>query len=732
MRTFLFACSVVVVFATAAFTLLASPVPTTINDMFLPGSQPNQSGTLVDPSQCDNCHGGYDELQAEPAFNWRGSMMAQAMRDPLFVACMTVANQDAPQVGDLCIRCHTPKGWLEGRSVPTDGSALTAADREGVSCDFCHKLVFPTSLGVNPHPANSFYTTDTYPRDQTYLATLATIPPTSANGMYIADSDNARRGPFSDPAARHSFFYSPLHTMSNHCGTCHDVSNPVFTQNASGQYVPNDFNQAAPSFDLRTMFPVERTFSEWSVSAYNTAAGVYAPQFGGNRDTVRTCQDCHMRDVTGHGCRQNDAPLRTNLPKHDMTGGNTVIPRWVAAQYPGEVNLAALDSGIARARYMLQNAASLQVTVDVSTGLPVARVRVTNETGHKLPSGYPEGRRIWINVQAFDTANALVYESCHYDTATAVLTHDANAKIYQIELGISPGLAPVVNQPAGPSFHFVQNDTVYHDNRIPPRGFTLANFTTIQSPPVGHFYAEGQYWDDTDYLLPWNAARVEARLYYQTTSKEYIEFLRDANVTNTSGQTAYDLWAAHGKSTPELMRSATQTIMIPPPEAATVPQPVNDAVDVPVTTLLSWAAGARAASHNVYFGTTSPPPFIGNQLTTTLDPGGDLAPATTYYWRVDELNGGGTTAGTTWSFTTAGELLPPEHLVASSSGADMLLNWSPVPQATEYRIYRVTSADIAPGIGDLRGIVSDTTFTDLDVLNSPMTFHFYQVTAVRP
>ena len=123
-----------------AFFLIAA-VATTLDDFFLPGSQPGQSGTFNDPNQCANCHGGYDEA-IEPFFTWKGNMMAQAMRDPLYLASMTIANQDAVDSGDLCIRCHTPSGWLEGRSTPTDGSALNALDMEnGVQCHFCHKYL---------------------------------------------------------------------------------------------------------------------------------------------------------------------------------------------------------------------------------------------------------------------------------------------------------------------------------------------------------------------------------------------------------------------------------------------------------------------------------------------------------------------------------------------------------------------------------------------------------------
>jgi hypothetical protein len=210
----------------SAAMVLWSAVPTTLNDFFLPGSQPGQSGNLEHPDKCDNCHGGYDKA-VEPAFGWRGGMMSQAARDPIFYASLTIANQDAPESGDLCIRCHSPAGWLEGRSTPTDGSALNNNDREGVQCDFCHKLVKPTDIGVNPFPDDSAYTAETYDRDQTYLGTLTDIPETEADGMYIADSDNGKRGPFADADPTHQKFYSPFHSEAALCGTCHDVSNPA-------------------------------------------------------------------------------------------------------------------------------------------------------------------------------------------------------------------------------------------------------------------------------------------------------------------------------------------------------------------------------------------------------------------------------------------------------------------------------------------------------------------------
>ena len=552
----------------------ALPIPTTMNDFLLPGSQPLQSGTFTNPDQCYNCHGGYDQA-VEPAFNWRGSMMAQAQRDPLYLACLAISNQDAPEVGDLCIRCHTPKGWLEGRSTPTDGSALTVDDRQGITCHFCHKMIAPTPLGVNPYPNDPLYANippngiSTYDLDQNYLLTIAdSIPPTNANGMYVCDDNDNRRGPYFDPKANHNVPYSPFHPDSKLCGTCHDVSNPVYetVRDTNGNitgYVPGAFDTSPTDLSPYAMFPVERTYSEWLMSEYNTPGGVTGTYFGGNKDTVSSCQDCHMMDVTGKGCNKNYAPVRNDLPLHDLTGGNTFMPGLIDLAFPGEADLAALQAGKLRALDMLQHAATMELTVNQLDS--TATVKITNETGHKLPSGYPEGRRIWINLKAYGALAGQSYESGGYDTATGILT-TGNAKIYEIKPGLSSNIAGITGLPAGVSFHFVLSDTIYYDNRIPPRGFTNVNFDSIQSPPVGYAYTDGQYWDETIYQLPFIPDSVEGILYYQTTSKEYVEFLRDNDSTSVligglhAGQKMYDLWNNNGKSAPEVMNDSIWSV----------------------------------------------------------------------------------------------------------------------------------------------------------------------------
>ena len=89
------------------------------------------------------------------------------------------------------------------------------------------------------------------------------------------------------------------------------------------------------------------------------------------------------------------------------------------------------------------------------------------------------------------------------------------------------------------------------------------------------------------------------------------------------------------------------------PGLAGNPNPADDVIGVDPNADLGWTAGYGTTSHDVYFGASSPPPFIGNQAPATFDPG-TMTGNTTYFWRINEVNSGGSTKGTVWSFTTYG------------------------------------------------------------------------------
>jgi outer membrane protein assembly factor BamB len=89
----------------------------------------------------------------------------------------------------------------------------------------------------------------------------------------------------------------------------------------------------------------------------------------------------------------------------------------------------------------------------------------------------------------------------------------------------------------------------------------------------------------------------------------------------------------------------------PIPGEAGNPNPSDGSFGIDINADLVWTASPHAASHDVYFGTGNPPPFVCNQAAITFDPG-TMAYVTTYYWRIDEINLWGKTTGTVWSFMT--------------------------------------------------------------------------------
>jgi len=625
-------CSTVMVGAFAATT-----VP---NEAKMPGTQPNEV-QAVDSSQCALCHGGYNTA-VEPYFNWRGSMMAHAGEDPLFWANVALAEQTYDGSGDLCIRCHLPGAWVNGRSTPTNGSNITANDAwNGVQCAQCHRL-------TNPDRSEWIGTQNT-----PFIAKTGSEGH-YGSGQYVLWWDTTRFGPYKDAAPPHLTKPSKFHRSSNLCGTCHDVSNPVVGDLAPGngaqQPLASDKYSGVVGSALGTKAAfnnppykygiVERTFSEHIASAFDTLkvsdynslpADLKAGAIKKARDmataniasgnyadgTVRnfTCQTCHMPPVRGQGSWIGGL-TRNDLPLHNLTGGNYWAP--VAIQYMNDNGTArfantvsagdktAMNAGILRAKDNLNNAASLSVTGNT--------VKVVNLTGHKLISGYPEGRRMWFNVKWYNSSNALVREDGAYGNMQVTIAgqtrtvrsllnlSDTNTKVYEahgsitkewasklLSLGKSPStpvtfdrstgavtstLGSVASQGAGTfqeSFHFVLNNFLAYDNRIPPYGMKFDEAKARNALPVpnnqfGNPGAGGtyQYWDTLSLNPPTNAVRATISLMYQPTSWEYIQFLYLANNGSIGslqnvGINLRDAWLNTGMAEPYVMTAANWT-----------------------------------------------------------------------------------------------------------------------------------------------------------------------------
>ncbi len=496
----------VVIAASLLLVPAASPA-----EVPLPGTQPEELTTPLAPgSECASCHSGFDPARVvEPWDSWAGSPMANAARDPLFLASLTVAEQDLPGVGDFCLRCHAPNGWLAGRSTPGDARDFQGEDWEGVDCDFCHRLEEGTAKDPNA--------------------------PYVGNAQYFVSDDPAKRGGLDLPVADHATLDSDYHRSSLLCGLCHDVTNPLLPQ-----------RDPATGAELGWNAALERTYTEWTQSAF-PAEGI-------------GCADCHMTEYEGLAADANDAPTRTGLHGHDFNGGNTWLPRAVAEADPalGAARAESLAHAEQKAREALQEAATVEIVAptEIVAGSDASfQVKVTNLTGHKLPTGYPEGRRMWLEVEVRAPDGEVLLRSGRYDVDTATLPADPQLRLYEAKWGVSGG-APVSEG----SFHFALVDALLWDTRIPPRGFQPSEETR----PVGREY-DGPY-DLAPYTFSAPAAlgqlEVQATLWYQTTTREYVEWLARENVMDGRGTELKRIWEATGKAEPVRMAAATATIPV--------------------------------------------------------------------------------------------------------------------------------------------------------------------------
>ncbi|MGD8352503.1 MAG: multiheme c-type cytochrome, partial [Nitrospirota bacterium] len=605
----------------------------------MPGTQPEQGVDLEAPNRCLNCHEGYN-TSVEPGHNWKGSMMAQAARDPLFWACMTVAGNDSlnvlgtPNAVDICERCHFPEGWLGGRSDPPNASLMTGSDYDGVHCDVCHTMWDPffaapsgedwdeasalstdeasktwtedqvQSTGIKLFSGQPFFVSDS-PKHGTYTE--------NGSGQYFVSTNSDKRASFADAEARHRMLYSRYHKSKYFCGTCHDVSNPALANlGSTGEDLHTE------EFSASSYFHVERTFSEFMLSDYGRPGGAatnaeFQAQGAPGITWAAKCQDCHMRDVRGAGCNKKGAPIRpdqssehpnSGLPLHDLTGGNVWISRILASLDPGgpvydpvnveildkgpdvltldlsagqppKENGVALKAGSDRAKEQLRLAATIKdLSYSPSTG--ALSFTVQNNSGHKLISGFPEGRRMFLNIKFMQGGNT-IYEANPYDYGVGTLKGlPADYSPNSPALGQNEAHVDQLVYEMHPSstitgedetFHFVLADGRYKDNRIPPKGFRIAEAASRLSEPwyggsqAAGYYTPAEYaggYDAvnlSDYVAPVTGADyVEVNLYYQTTSREYVEFLRDEinspavqndvffDKLKAWGNTIWDLW----------------------------------------------------------------------------------------------------------------------------------------------------------------------------------------------
>ncbi len=138
------------------------------------------------PNTCSGCHADIYE-------QWNGSMHSNAYDDKFFRALYLEASKDTNGKTDkFCMSCHSPIAVLTGEVPPADGSNVSEISKRAIQCDFCHTVSDIEKIG---------------------------------NASYILSPGNVKRGPFDNSnSPYHETAFSELHTKSEFCGMCHNLT----------------------------------------------------------------------------------------------------------------------------------------------------------------------------------------------------------------------------------------------------------------------------------------------------------------------------------------------------------------------------------------------------------------------------------------------------------------------------------------------------------------------------
>jgi hypothetical protein len=305
--------------------------------------------------ECGTCHKAIFE-------DWRESMHAHAVTSPVTVVQnnqdirISLAGTTSPDPKMICINCHAPTAVLggAGETLPIQ----SAVGREGITCVACH------AYGGNAEPASGGFASK-FQQD---------LEP---GRMYY--------GPFPDPVgnAYHKSEQNQLFRDPNAlCGTCHNV------------HVDRDNNgKIEQGFDL----VLQSTYDEFRE---------YQKQGGGG-----TCVSCHMPLLGAK--RAADGASIPFQQDFDAPPREVHAHAFVGVDYPLDA-VQKRDPQKKAREVLLKSAAAISFdaapSVDALGALRMV-VRITNLSGHNLPTGFAFARQLWLEVEVKDGTGRVVFVS---------------------------------------------------------------------------------------------------------------------------------------------------------------------------------------------------------------------------------------------------------------------------------------------------------------------------------
>ena len=363
---------------------------------------PDRNEYFAGSGVCAACHTNMtDTLSGKDVSTdtfWRSTMMANAARDPLFLAGVraeVMRNPDYREViEDKCATCHMPMVdytlGAQGQTTALLDEGLLNSENphhalavDGVSCTVCHQIE-DVNLGQRESFSGHF--------------SIDTERPAGSRAIYGPFRAMPRLVSVMQDASGYTPTFGEHLTRSELCATCHTLYTPYL--NAEGE--------------IAGEFPEQTPYLEWLNSAYREQ---------------QSCQSCHMPATEGRvRLSVTGGPPRSPFAQHYFVGGNTYVLT-LLKKFGEELGVTAsrehFAATITRTIEQLQNSTAT-VTVQnatVAEGELRFAVQVTNLAGHKFPTGYP-ARRAWLHVVVRDADGQKVFESGAFEANGRILGND--------------------------------------------------------------------------------------------------------------------------------------------------------------------------------------------------------------------------------------------------------------------------------------------------------------------
>ncbi len=490
---------------------------------------------------CGVCHNGMidDEGKDVSIENaWETSVMAQSARDPYWRAKAASTLHRYPElsheVNQVCTRCHAPMAneaaIKDGVELEIFGETPFLPDNkyydhamDGVSCTLCHQIADDGNLGTEAGNSGNF--------------TIVEYPPEEKE-------NRPAYGQYADPIGAYMVANSDFNPVygahmsdSAMCATCHDVKTHKLDEN--GEVIDGP---------LELGFQEQQTYTEWENSDYRNDGPLAA-----------SCQSCHMPkiDTTVTLASSGTDIRRSDFSEHTFLGANTVMLD-MFENYKNELGIDAegFPEAIERNREFLKTSADLEIIGTRSEADAfVVTLQITNNTGHKLPSGYPS-RRVFVHLAVTDENGAVVFESGKVNPDGSIVGNDGDRNFNDIE----PHYNTVVNEnqvlifeavmgnASGETTHSLVEGLRYlKDNRLTPKGFDKATVNN-DIAVVGRAATDDNFDNGSDtfeYRIPVTQNGnyfVVADLVYQPMAYGHLEYLfRDTDVPEVDQfKTIYD------------------------------------------------------------------------------------------------------------------------------------------------------------------------------------------------